>query len=290
VRYALVGEVAGDAAAPRVDARLVETTSSTVVWGDSFVVPRGLAHRTPEIVAMRLAPALMDKVVELEVARIARSPPSVPDALDYVLLASGEAIARRPGWPARADELLKKALASDGRSVPAMVTRASLLAFLAKSSRSSAERQARVDEASRLALRAVTADPECAASWMTRASMLAAAGHIDAAITAADKAVRLNPANAWVVSQRLALLLASGRAREAILPLEEVEFVYEKLDLAEFMRVQCLARVQAPGFDDAPDACRSWYALNGDAEALAALAAAHADRGMQPARVTVAAR
>ena len=278
-RYALVGEVTQLGSTRRVEARLLDTASSTVVWGDSFEVPQHMANASLDIAAKRITPALRDKIVELEISRLAKAPPKKPDAMDYSLLAFAEANARSSGWLNRADELLKQALVVNARFVPALVGRAELLALRRRSSSDERERAEIVREIDRLTLAAVTADPECAASWTMRASVLAAMGQLDAAFASADKAVRLNPANAWAVSERMDLLIAAGRARDAILPLDEVTLIYEKRNLADFMRLQCLARVYASQLEDAPKACESWYALGGDAAALEVLASVYGSSG-----------
>ena len=278
-RYALVGEVRQSGSSRRIEARLLDTASNTVVWGDSFEVPPHMANASLDIAAKRITAALRDKIVDLEISRLAKAPPKKPDAMDYSLLAFAEANARSSGWLNRADELLKQALVVNPRFVPALVGRAELLAFRRSSSSDERERAEIVREIDRLTLAAVTADPECAASWTTRASILAAMGQLDAAFASADKAVRLNPANAWAVSERMDLLIAAGRARDAILPLDEVTLIYEKRNLADFMRLQCLARVYASQLEDAPKACESWYALGGDAAALEALASVYGSSG-----------
>jgi len=278
-RYALVGEVTQVGPARKVEARLLDTASNTVVWGDSFEVPQHMANASLEIAAKRITPALRDKIVELEISRVAKAPPQKPDAMDYTLLAFAEAATRKPGWLDRADELLKQVLVVNPRFVPALAGRAELLALRRSSSSDQRHRAEIAREFDRLTLAAVTADPECAASWTMRASVLAAMGQLDAAFASAEKAVRLNPANAWALSERMDLLIAAGRAQDAILPLDEVILIYEKRSLADFMRLQCLARVYVSQLEDAPKACESWYALGGDAAAVEALASVYGSRG-----------
>ena len=289
-RYALVGEVMQSGPVRRVEARLLDTASNTVAWGDSFEVPQHMANASLDIAAKRITPALVNRIIELEVARVAKAPPRKPDAMDYTLLAFAEASSQRPGWLERSDKSLQQALAVNPRFVPALAGRAEMIAFRFRSSSDERERAEMLREADRLTLAAVTADPECAASWTMRASVLARMGQLDAAFASADKAVRLNPTNAFAVSERMDLLIAAGRARDAILPLDEVTLIYEKLNLADFMRMQCLARVYASHLDDAPTACESWYALGGDVAALKTLASIYGSRGeVEKAANTIAA-
>jgi class 3 adenylate cyclase/TolB-like protein len=278
-RYAVVGEVAESGAGRRVEARLLDTATNSVTWGDSFEIPRRLANDSLEIVAKRVTPAVVQKVIELEVARVARSPPRSPDAMDLVLMGWAESLARKPGWVDRADERIKEALTVNPRLVPALLGRAELVSLGKRApadDRAKAERDREVDQ---LTLAAVAADPECAASWTMRAGALAAMGQRDAALASVDKAVRINPANPWAVSQRLDLLVAAGRARDAMLPLDEVTLIYEKLNLADFMRSQCLARVYAADLDDAPRACETWYAMGGGVPALRTLVSVYGNQG-----------
>ena len=81
------------------------------------------------------------------------------------------------------------------------------------------------------------------------------------------------------MSKRLDLLIAAGRISDAILPLDEVTLVYEKLNLAGFMRSQCLARIYGADLEEAPSACESWYAMDGSVAALRALASVYGSRG-----------
>jgi TolB-like protein len=278
-RYAVVGEVAAAGPATRVEARLLDTTTNVVAWGDSFEIPPHLAGASLEIIAKRITPTAVQKVLELEVARLARNPPRTPDAMDLVLLGWAESLARKSGWIDRADQRFTEALTTNPRFVPALLGRAEIVGLrdrLAADSRTKAERDREVD---RLTLAAVTADPECAASWTMRADVLGRMGQLDAALASADKAVRINPANAWAMSKRLDLLIAAGQVSDAILPLDEVTLVYEKLNLADFMRSQCLARIYAADLEDAPRACESWYAMDGSVAALRALASVYGSRG-----------
>ena len=96
-RYALVGEVTQSGPARRVEARLLDTVSNTVVWGDSFEVPERMANASLDIAAKRITPALVNRVIELEVTRVATAPSQKPDAMDYTLLAFAEASSQRPG-------------------------------------------------------------------------------------------------------------------------------------------------------------------------------------------------
>ena len=278
-RYAIVGEVTASGPARRVEARLLDTTTNVVAWGDSFEIPPHLAEASLEIIAKRITPTAVQKVLELEVARLARNPPRSPDAMDLVLLGWAESLARKSGWIDRADQRFTEALTTNPRFVPALLGRAEILGVrdrLAADGRTQAERDREVD---RLTLAAVTADPECAASWTMRADALGRMGQLDAALASADKAVRINPASAWAMSKRLDLLIAAGRIGDAILPLDEVTLIYEKLNLADFMRSQCLARIYAADLEEAPRACASWYAMDGSLSALRALVSAYGSRG-----------
>jgi TolB-like protein len=96
-RYALVGEVTQSGLVRRVEARLLDTASNTVAWGDSFDVPQHMANASLDIAAKRITPALVNRIIALEVARVAKAPPRKPDAMDYTLLAIAEASSQRYG-------------------------------------------------------------------------------------------------------------------------------------------------------------------------------------------------
>ncbi|SRR6266496_5526129 len=92
-------------------------------------------------------------------------------------------------------------------------------------------------------------------------------------LAAAERAVRINPTNAFAQFQRASLLIAAGRSDEVIRPLDEVTLTYEKFMLKDFVGLQCAARLHAAHIDDTQSVCETWYALGGSVASQQALAA-----------------
>jgi adenylate cyclase len=279
VRYALVGEVIDIGQARRVDARLLDTVTGMIVWGDRFEIPRNLEHASLDIITKRLAPALVNRVAELEMTRITKSPPTKPDPMDLVLLGYAELAGRTLVSLQRADERFQQALALDNGFVPALLARAYVFGARRAEWSDGPGAAALLREADRLTLAAVTKDPQCTASWAMRSSVLASMGQHEAALAVAEKAVRNNPTNADAQLQHTTLLIAAGRSNEVIRPIEEVTLIHEKFMLIDFVRSQCMARIYANHMADAPAVCQTWYALGGGVASLQALASVHGLRG-----------
>ncbi|MET0441411.1 MAG: adenylate/guanylate cyclase domain-containing protein [Casimicrobiaceae bacterium] len=278
-RYALVGDVTEIGRARRVDARLMDTTTGAIAWGDQFEIPGHLRYASFEVITKRLAPAIVNKVFELEMKRIKSAPPANPDPLDLIFLGYAELVGRTGDSLQRAEERFRQAQTINGKFVPALVALAYVLEIRSARSSGSPESAALLREAERLTLAAVANDPECAASWVMRSSVLASMGQHEAALAAAEKAVRINPTSADAHLQYTSLLIGMGRSNEVIRPLDEVKLIYEKFMLIDFARLQCQARIDVNRLDDALAVCETWYALGGGDASLHAVASVHRQRG-----------
>jgi len=157
----------------------LDTTTGTIAWGNRFEIAKNLEHDAFDIITKRLTPAVVNKVVELEMMRITKAPPRMPDPMDLVLLGYGELAGRTPGSVERADERFRQALTIDGSFVPALLAR---VEARRADSLNDTDAAATLREADGLTLAAVTRDPECAASWVMRSSVLASMGHQAAAL------------------------------------------------------------------------------------------------------------
>ena len=271
-RYAVVGEVSKVSGVRKVDVRLLDTASGAVAWGDTFEIPPHLEHASSDIVTKRLFAALPSAVVDLEMKRLKHARPSRPDSMDLVLLGYAEEISGTAESLERADGLYKRALNLDPRNVPALLARAQVVLVRGRSATAPSE-SASLREAEELTRAAVTFDANCAASWAMRSQILAAMGQHEAAQAAVDLASRISPANPYVAYVRGKLLVSDGRSREVIRPFDEVKLLYEKGPLANFVELQCMARIYSNRLDDAPPACESWYAIGGGLSATRALVA-----------------
>lgn len=257
-RYYIEGVIAQHAGQYRVDVRLVASESRTTLWGDRFQL-RDFQDASIDAAARRISHGVRDEVVELETKRINASPPARADSMDLVLLAY--AASDEADGSAKAKQYLERALQIDPKNVPALVALSGLV---------------RGPEQDRLTLQAVTTDPLCADAWAMRSEILFRIGHRQAALDAVDRALKINPANAFAVYQRQHLLMNEGAWSEVIRPLDEIEFEFAKAPgaLRSALQTQCVARL----FDeqDAEEACNRFFAESGSEGALALATAASA--------------
>jgi adenylate cyclase len=277
-RYAVVGDVSRVAGVQKVNARLLDTTTGAVVWGDTFEIPSHLEHVATEIITKRLVAALPGTIVGLETERVRQSPPARPDSMDLVLLGDAELMVETTAESLkRADGFYKRALDLDPQNVPALASRAWVVFY--RGPLAAASDPPSLLRAEQLTRAAVALDPNCANSWVLRSQVLADMGQREAAFAAVDRASRINPANPGVALARAALLVSDGRSREVIQPLDELKLLYEKGPLASFVGIQCMARIYAKRLDDAPPACDSWYGMGAGVPAARALVALYGLNG-----------
>ena len=277
-RYAVVGDVSKVDGMQKVSARLLDTATGAVVWGDTFEIPPHLERVATEIITTRLFAALPQTIVGLEIERVRQSPPARPDSMDLVLLGFAEEMAETAESPKRADEFYKRALDLDPRNVPALSARAWILSYRGPLAAAGSDPPSLL-QAEQLTRAAVTLDPNCANSWAIRSHVLAEMGQREAALAAVDRASRINPANPSVALARGMLLVSDGRSREVIQPLDELKLLYEKGPLASFVGLQCMARIYSKHLDDAPPACDSWYGMGAGVPAARALVALYGLNG-----------
>ena len=278
-RYAVVGDVAKVPGGQKVNARLLDTATGAVVWGDTFEIPSHLEPVATEIITKRLFAALPHTIVGLEIERVRQSPPARPDSMDLVLLGDAELMAETTAESLkRADGFYKRALDLDPQNVPALSSRAWVVSYRGPLVAASSDHPSLL-RAEQLTRAAVTLDPNCANSWALRSRVLADMGQREAAFAAVDRASRISPANPGVALARAALLVSDGRSREVIQPLDELKLLYEKGPLASFVALQCMARIYSKRLDDAPPACDSWYGMGGGLSAARALVALYGLNG-----------
>src|SRR5262249_8533576 len=85
VRYVLEGSVQPSGTQLRVNAQLIGADSGAHLWADQFDTARADLLQTQDEIVTRLARALDLQLVQVEAARLKRTPPANPDAEDLAL-------------------------------------------------------------------------------------------------------------------------------------------------------------------------------------------------------------
>ena len=129
VRYVLEGSVRKINALVRITAQLIATDTGAHLWAEHFDKPLSELREGQDDIVARIATALNVRMVNVEIARRARSQSGTPAAFDLVLRARSvllEPVSNDRDYIALG--LLMQALRVDASSVPAMAGVAALLA------------------------------------------------------------------------------------------------------------------------------------------------------------------
>jgi adenylate cyclase len=128
VRYLVEGSTRRSGAALHVNVQLIATETGAQVWSDQFDEPIADLAAGQDAILARMRGTLGVNLIEIEIARGRRAPPSSPDAFDLILRA--RALRNLPQEPRRFDEALslyEQALRLDPSSVLAMTGAATVL-------------------------------------------------------------------------------------------------------------------------------------------------------------------
>jgi TolB-like protein/Tfp pilus assembly protein PilF len=194
VRYVLEGSAQRTATRVRVNARLVDATSSALVWADQFDVDCGDLFQMQDAILMRLARALHIELAEVEAARVVQPRSILADAEDLALRA--EAIFLRYGANRPETEgayaLCEQALETDRSNLRALCILATRFAFRITSAQST-DVEGDMRRAEEYAARARAADRNSYQAHQANARVLLARSRPEEAIAEAEHSLSLNP-------------------------------------------------------------------------------------------------
>jgi adenylate cyclase len=189
VRYVLEGSVQPSGTQLRVNAQLIDADSGAHLWADQFDTARADLLQTQDEIVNRLARALDLQLVQVEAARLKRSPPANPDAEDLALQCVSAVI--RGGVRGKEAEagfpLCERALALDPSNVRALT----LLSVKHRLAIGLPERD--LKRADELVSRALARDPNSAFAHAEKAGVLVDQERPEEAISEAERALSLDP-------------------------------------------------------------------------------------------------
>src|SRR5208282_2452142 len=198
VRYVLEGSVQRDQDRVRVNAQLIAADSGAHLWADHFDTARtDLLQMQDEIVA-RLAHTLGFELLKAETQRSAHS--TNPDAMDLAMrCVTAVTKAGYFGKEAEAGyRLCEQALDADPNNVLALI-QLSAKFWLPVVANRSADPQADLKRADELASRALVLDATSGAAHFVKGQVLRAERRFDDAIAEYERALALDPNNAYAV-------------------------------------------------------------------------------------------
>ena len=199
VRYVLEGSVQRDQDRVRVNAQLIDAHAGAHLWADQFDTARAdLLQMQDEIVA-RLANALGFELLKAETQRSAHS--TNPDADDLAMQCV--TVARKAGYFGTEAEagyrLCEQALDADPNNVLALTT-LSIKFYLPVILNRTADRRADLKRADELASRALAVDANYSAAHFAKGQVLMGEERLDDAIAEYERALALDPNNAYAVA------------------------------------------------------------------------------------------
>ena len=217
VRYLLEGSVRKAGNRVRITAELIDTTSGAHIWGERFDGARDDIFELQDRVASSVVGAIEPRLRLAEVERAGRKPTESLDAYDFYLRAQAQASKRTSESLAELIRLSHLALEIDPDYGPAM-SRIALSRGMQRLRQWIPASGPEVEEGVSMARQAIAAagdDP-----WVLDFAGLALAqlvGDNDAALSAMDRAIVLNPNFALAFGHRAIVLAYLNRPDEAIL-------------------------------------------------------------------------
>ena len=217
VRYILEGSEAQVGNRVRVNAQLIDADTGAHLWADQFDADRADLLDMQDEIVIRLLRALQIRLLEVDIAHVARTHPGDPDAEQLAMRCQAVLVSSQPG-SAEAQEgydLCERALQRDERNVRALVNLS--FKFINRTlGVQSPDREADIRRADELVSRALAIDPNNYGVHFAKAEILLAQEHFDEAIIEAERSLALNPS---FVSAYSALSVASsflGRPQKAV--------------------------------------------------------------------------
>lgn len=194
VRYLLEGSVLADATRVRVNVQLIDTRTDEHLWSERFDAERKNILQAQEEIVARLSRSAGVEMVRSEGRRCSYEAADGDDATELVM--RGNALATDLGHKERAAEavaLFTRALERDPDNADAMIGIAATLTYQVLNQYQTKRRNALLDEAEALIIRAISLSPDHIGVMKARAVLLRARGRFADAIIADQSIIALNP-------------------------------------------------------------------------------------------------
>ena len=196
VRYILEGSVQPSGDRMRVNAQLIDAGSGAHLWAEQFDTPRADLLQMQDAIVTHLAHAMDLQLVWAEGARVKRTPAANPDAEDLALQCeAGCEKARFIGKEADAAySLCEQALAVDPNNVLALQVLG--VKFLMPAALGfSGDRKGDLERADQLESKALALDPDDAWAHALKGNILLAQGRAGEAVAEHERALALDPSH-----------------------------------------------------------------------------------------------
>ena len=216
VRYAVEGSVRKSGTRVRIVAQLIETEGGTHIWADRFDGDLRDIFALQDAITERMVSAVEMSVRDAEIRRARTKPTESLTAYDFYLRAL-------PAWFGQTDvdykrtqDLLRKALAADPEYAEALGTLTHSVCV--RTMQGWHESWSRgVDEASRLAGRALAAGPDNSTCLATAAFAYGVmTNRFEEGFELANRALRVHPNSVFVCNQVAAVYIVCGESDMAI--------------------------------------------------------------------------
>jgi adenylate cyclase len=193
VRYALEGSAQLVGSLVRVRAQLIDAESGAHLWTDQFDANIANILEMEDEIVKRLAVPLELRLIDVDAARVARTPPSNPNAQDLALQCMAGVI---PSFMIERNDpafgFCERALQMDERNAIAL-TFLSLKYITPVLQMQSADRQADIQQAEGFAARALAADRNFYWAHLASAAVLISQTRHEDAIVELEQTLALNP-------------------------------------------------------------------------------------------------
>jgi len=280
VRYALDGRIdrAGDLV--HVTAHLVDTVGGESLWSSDVEAPVAANGSAPLALVGRLSEALRSAVRAAELKRIAAGRDA--SSAYAVALAASEQLqaATEPAQMDAVRERFERALQLEPQHVPALTGYAHALTYEADRTEPGAQRDAVLQKADEVSLRAVTLQPENAEAWGARANVLFFRVQLEAAAEAVQRGLALNPYLFTLQSFSGQIQLAQGRGEQALAAFDRsIELNSSNAGHGVLMHFRCRALLLLSRYAEAIESCERGMAFGPEWPDYMVLAAAYALQG-----------
>jgi adenylate cyclase len=217
VRYVLEGSQQQGGGKVRISAQLIDASTGAHLWADQFDADRADLLEMQDEIVTQLSRALQVRLVEVDVARVARTRPGDLDAEDLAMRCEAVLVNGRHGTDEveRGYNLCESALQRDKLNVKALVNLSFKFIDPVLSAQST-DREGDIRHADELVSTALAQDPNAYAAHFAKAEVLLAQKHFEEAIVEAERSLALNPS---FVNAYSALCTASsflGRPEKAV--------------------------------------------------------------------------
>ena len=217
VRYALQGSARKVLDTVRINAQLVDTSNSSLLWAERFMGEVAQLAKVQDQVTQRIAEALKVALVEAESQRALRERPNNPNAIDLTMRAS--ALLNRQASresTQRARELFEAALRLSPGHVPALNGLAQAMLVQWQSTWYPRSSEEHLEELNRVVNKALEVKPDDALATYLRGYVLKRfRKDLDQALAAFERAIALDPNLAVAHNYVGQIKVFLGRANEA---------------------------------------------------------------------------